>query len=130
MKVIEIFRGGKAIAENCKKHIELWEGMDGLHPIDERSIFRDVDGLEEPHLIIFEGDLVPYGIDSGMEAANNVSTIVLQSKFAGVPLKNISTKWGRLMAKLLKFLPFILIAVGVIMLILLYLGGYFDQFTG
>jgi hypothetical protein len=127
MKVIMISRNGKAIAENCKRHIELWEGVDGYHPIDERYIFRDKEGLEEPHIIIFEGNLMPYGAKSGIDQANDISTVVLQSKFADVPLKNVSTRWGRLMAKILKFFPYIAIVVVLIIVVyVLFSGGYIN----
>lgn len=125
LKVIEIYRNGKAIAENCKRHIEVWEGQDGYHPIEEKYIFRDVEGLEEPHVIIFEGQLMPYGASSGMGSANDISTTVLMSHLAGVPLKSISTRWGRLWAKLFKYMPFIAIAVVILVIIyVLFSGGY------
>lgn len=52
---------GRAYVEDIKPRYRFIEEFDGFHPLSKDSVFRDVDGLHKPLVIIWHGIPAPEG---------------------------------------------------------------------
>jgi len=105
--------------ERIRRHIRVWQDVDGMHPIEESCVFVDKAGLAESIVLILEGHTVPFGMDTSKEMMAIRQKEIINAKLSKVPLHAISTRFGRLFAKLFPWLIGIAVVVVVIFMILL-----------
>jgi len=114
MRVIFIARGLNAKSEKIRRHIRIWEDIDGMHPVDAMCKFVDKSGLGESHIIIFDGILTPYGTRTNQTTVELEQSDVQLSKYSAVPIRTISTRFGRFIARFWPYLIVIIIVITVV----------------
>ena len=119
MRIETMSRGLRVKVERTRRHIRVWEDIDGMHPIEESCVFVDKAGLGESIILILEGHTVPFGMDTSKKMMDIRQNEIIAAKQTKVPLKGISTKFGRWMARAFPWLIGIGIVVVIIFMVLL-----------
>ena len=117
MHVYWISKTGLIKREKVKSNVMLFQAIDGgYHPISHDAVFRDRDRKEDSSVTIFQGVVAPFGSSTSKEEFERtmLNVYLARRAYQKVPT---SKAWARALARffgsLVKYLPFILIAMVV-----------------
>jgi hypothetical protein len=103
-KVFTTSKGFGTKAEKIRRSVRLWENLDGYHPIEQDSVWKDIDGNYQPYILIFERVLVPFGSDSGIKTVNRVVMDAEFSKMNRIRANVVSRRKWRALEENIKYL--------------------------